>query len=137
MKLRPIITQQLNGLQCRVRLDACPRQGNLRQMWHGGQSADHEHISPRAGWLERLVMHTAGPKFDNIRLSQQEAMHRQIDIASPIGSCFMPRVTRGPFQSTPDTILAALPAKAIPRTRAGSHTCVRPTTDAQPVAGEP
>lgn len=137
MKLRPIITQPLNGRRCRVKLDACPRQGNLRRVWNDGQSADHERVSPRPVWLERLVMHTAGSKFDNIRLSQQEATRRQIDIASPIGSCFMPRVTRGLFQSNPDIILAALPAKAILRTRAGSHTCARPTTDAQPVAGEP
>lgn len=130
MKLRPTITQPLNGRRRRVKLDACPRQGNLRRVWNDGQSADHERVSPRPVWLEHLVMHTAGPKFDEFWLRQQEAMRRQIDIALPIGSCFMSPVTRGLFEGTPD----AIPS---PRTRAGSPTCARPTTDAQPVAGEP
>ncbi|PFH27040.1 hypothetical protein BX604_0755 [Burkholderia sp. JKS000303] len=136
MKLRPIITQPLNGRQCRVKLDACPRQGNLRRVWNGSQSADYERVSPRPVWLERLVMHTAEPKFADIRPRQQDATRRQIDIASSIGSCSMPRVTRGLFEGTPDAIPSA-PSKAIPRTRAGRHTCARPTTDTQPAAGEP
>ncbi len=136
MKLIPMIRQPLNGRQCRVKVDACPRQQNLRRVWNDGETADHERVSTLPVWLEHSVMHTAGPEFDEILLGRQGPMRRQIDIASPIGSCLMPRVTRGVFEGTPNAIPSA-PAKAIPRTRADSHTWARPTTDTQPVAGEP